>query len=590
MKRIWCLAFCFLTVMALLLTSCKQQAAPTQGQTEKTTMVKDSLGRTVEKPRYGGTLTAVVTQDTLGFDEISIQPWNTYSLGLTNEMLLQGDWAKGLTGSGKDSYQQGIPPPIGVRTGAIAESWDMPDDSTLIYHIRKGIRFQNKAPTSGRELTADDVVFSMNRIWNSTTSYLAGSYAAQKPASITATDKWTVTIKFATDKTLSSNLLSREAMQEMLTIVPRDMVEKFGDMRDWKNSCGTGAYALTEYVAGSSMTFQKNPNYWYKNPLHPNDQLPYLDGVNVLVMVDASTRLAAFRTGKIDIELGLVWQDAKNLLATDSSLKYYRNLGTAFCAFMRVDQKPFDDIRVRRAMNLAVNKEAIAKDYYGGEAEVLACPFLPTAEHQGLYTPLKELPADTQELYSYNPDKAKQLLADAGYSNGFKTNILVGFMPQEVSVLKSYWDAINVNVTIDIKDYAAWTSLATTRNFQGMVFAYHGMDVPLKFLYERTGAALNWSNLNDPGITDAWTKAYSRDYYLDSANDYAKVRKLVKDAGASILGQALWVQFPTPYTYNMWWPWVKGYSGEFRVSTNSYPLSYLIYPWVDQNMKTAAGH
>ena len=85
---------------------------------------------------------------------------------------------------------------------------------------------------------------------------------------------------------------------------------------------------------------------------------------------------------------------------------------------MRVDTKPFDDIRVRRALNMAVNKQEIVKPYYGGNAELFAYPM--HTDYVGYYEPLDQMPIAAQELFVYNPDKAKALLAEAGYPNGLQ--------------------------------------------------------------------------------------------------------------------------------------------------------------------------
>ncbi|MBC8477161.1 MAG: hypothetical protein H8D49_02345 [Dehalococcoidia bacterium] len=144
-----------LMVVALMLTSCgkaEQEEEVVAGEV----MVKDSLGRTVEKPQYGGVITIALSVDTLGFDEINTLPWNAYSLSLTNEMLIEGNYAKGPTGSGETGFNLGTFYPVNPTSeGRIAESWEMPDNKTVVYHIRKGIHWHDKALVNGRELTAE---------------------------------------------------------------------------------------------------------------------------------------------------------------------------------------------------------------------------------------------------------------------------------------------------------------------------------------------------------------------------------------------------------------------------------------------------
>ena len=96
---------------------------------------------------------------------------------------------------------------------------------------------------------------------------------------------------------------------------------------------------------------------------------------------------------------------------------------------MRMDQKPFNDIRVRRAMNLAINKKEIIDSFYGGNAEMHTYPFPPS--FKDVYTPLEKLPPSARELYTYNPEKAKKLLAEAGYPNGFTFKAQISNASQE---------------------------------------------------------------------------------------------------------------------------------------------------------------
>ncbi len=116
---------------------------------------------------------------------------------------------------------------------------------------------------------------------------------------------------------------------------------------------------------------------------------------------------------------------------------------------------------------MAIDFKGIAKDYYSGNAEVFAWPVMPTLESRNYYIPLEQLPASVQELFSYNAEKAKKLLAEAGYANGFKTEIVahqqfVDLLP----IVKSYWAGIGVDVTIDVREYAVWASIkaAMTHN------------------------------------------------------------------------------------------------------------------------------
>ena len=123
-------------------------------------------------------------------------------LFFTNEELLSGDWAKGPAGTGEASWLYTLYPGAAVQAGCLAESWEVIDDKTFVFNIRKGIRWHDKPPTNGRELTADDVVFSLIRKWTTETSYHYAAYPWKDNFEeldggpwIEATDKYTVVIK-----------------------------------------------------------------------------------------------------------------------------------------------------------------------------------------------------------------------------------------------------------------------------------------------------------------------------------------------------------------------------------------------------------
>ncbi len=593
-KAVW-LVVGGLMVLSLVLASCAP-ATPTTPATPVTSTPPTAPTAPVtpvtpppETPEYGGLFIAPVDGTRIrDFDDITsrrIHSANT--LNLTNEDLTQGDWAKGPAGSNEAGWNMSAFPAAQVLTGAITESWEMPTADTLILHIRKGVYFHNKPPVNGRQLEAEDVAFSEKRAWQSS----QWTYAVVRPwkdtfESITATDKWTVVVK------TKPNMLPWVYDQLMgeIKIVPREVVEKYGDMADWRNACGTGPFILVDYVAGSAVTFRRHPNYWMKDPIGSGkgNQLPYLDSVTWLVIPDGSTRLAALRTGRIDWLGGkyepLIWDDAKMLIQTRPMLKYLEFIparSDALC--FNNSRVPFNNKAVRQALLMGVNKQELLNTYYGGKATLLAYPIPAAPDFADMYIPLAELPKSTQELYEYHPDKAKQLLAEAGYPNGFKTHaICLSENADLMSAIRAYWVKIGVDMEIQVKESAVFTNLSQKGDFDMTI--YPVTTARPWTLTRLTRQESAWYTLvDDPRIEETYT--FNKDHRFDEI----AVRQRTKEIVPYILENAFSLWLPEAYRYTFWWPWVKNYHGEYEVGYFSY-RDFTKYLWYDQPLKKEMGY
>jgi peptide/nickel transport system substrate-binding protein len=218
---------------------------------------------------------------------------------------------------------------------------------------------------------------------------------------------------------------------------------------------------VAEVVAGTMIKYVKNPDYWAKDLLGPGKgmQLPYIDTLVELSIPDRSTQLAAMRTGRIAYVTGLTRDEKNTELQLNPKLqtaKYLQTTTLTRFISMRTDKKdkPFSDIRVRQALMMATDFNAIKDGYYGGEAEIDVWPLNKNFAASG-YVPLNEMPAKVQDLYKYDPEKAKQLLKEAGYPNGFKTSIIVsgqGSDVDDVSIFKDMWAKVGVELVLDVKE------------------------------------------------------------------------------------------------------------------------------------------
>src|SRR5262249_51524557 len=266
-----------------------------------------------------------------------------------------------------------------------------------------------------RELTAEDVVFSYDRLSNSPKK-IAGYF--DHVAKVEAIDKYTVVFTF---KHFHAEWDYRFGWGYYSAIMPKEVAE--AGAANWKNINGTGPFMLSDFVQGSMNVYSKNPIYWDKDKIGGEEyKLPFVDKVVYRTIKDEATFLTALRTAKLDMLESIRWSAADDLKKTTPQLKWSKwlNMSGTFLS-MRVDTKPFDDIRVRRALNMAVDKQEIVKAYYGGNAELFAYPQHP--DYFGYFEPLEAMPDTVKELYAYNPAKAKKLLAEAGYPNGFSFKV-----------------------------------------------------------------------------------------------------------------------------------------------------------------------
>jgi peptide/nickel transport system substrate-binding protein len=255
---------------------------------------------------------------------------------------------------------------------------------------------------------------------------------------------------------------------------------------------------------------------------------------------------------------------------------------------LRMDTKPFDDIRVRRALNLAVNKQEIINSLYGGDGELVNFPFPKT--FTSVYTPLEKLPPTAQELFTYNPEKAKKLLTEAGYPNGFTFKAQIPNLPQLqldlAAMVVAYLAKVGVKVELETMDYPSWLSKMTKKvHSPGLFYSTdHGNPFATIRKCFLPGQAWNPFMMNDQYVDKTW-KTTVANANLTDKEAFEEMRKLAVYA----IDQAPAVWLPGFYFYTAWWPWVQNYSGEIRVGAwRCAPILARI--WIDQEMKKKMGY
>ena len=512
------------------------------------------------------------------------------------EQYMGSDWTRGPAGSGVTNFASGANTLEDTYGPYIAESWTTKEVGVWVLNIRQNVHWQKVDSDAGRLMngrlmTTDDIVSSFRRLLAVPTSWMnVGQPRAAKAASIEKTGPWQVTIRTPVDPMTSFTWLIQGA--GFNRVYPPEVVAKYGDVGDWRNAVGTGPFILKDYVVGSSMTFIRNKDYWGTNPAGPGkgDQLPYISSYKELYIPDLSTRQAGFRTGKIDMLADVVRDDAKTLLSANSkiqSITYMVN--TPWGMTMRTDKQdlPFKDKRVRQALVLGIDYKAF-NDYFGGDSDYDVWPI--NKQVAAMYDPLSKMPQAVQDLYKYNPEKAKQLLKDAGYPNGFKTTVVVPTQPttavDEATVFKSMWAKIGVDLAIDLKEPAVYNSMNTARNNAEMSYRllWGAYAQQLYFSPFSTSSTNNPSYVNDPaGTAPFYQNLYdevSKYIFIDMPKAYEAYKKLKPVA----LEDAWYVMRPTPNTYILWWPWLKNYLGQGNA------LFRFRQSWIDLDLKSSMGY
>ncbi len=585
-----------LTVVATLLAACQAQTTTTEegGTTSVTGTITHTEAPPVytppdttysERPKYGGTIIVGTTSDPILFDDcVNATPHSSaYTLNLTNNELLQGDWTKGPAGTGETSFLMGSVNMMRLKTGDLADSWEIPEPGKIIFHIREGVHWQNKAPCNGRELTLDDVVYSVNRALTKKGTYIPASYPALGTSGVVTKDEAARTVTVTCAKEESLNLLA--LIPNYFSIFPKDALEQNNDnMNDWKKAVGTGPYYFTDFVSAGSMTFTRNPNYWEKNPIGPGkgDQLPYADSAKILILPDTATYMAAFRVGKLD-GVGGYYNDVKEFLNNPEMKHTQSTPDSVYGIYMRTDKtdSPFSKLEVRQALYYATDFNKIVNDYFEGHATLLCWPISPIVENTGAFVPFEELPAETKGLFTRDVNKAKELLTKAGYPTGFSCSVLVYNSPANTDYLSQIikmWSEAGITLTLDAKDYATYMTRYRNRTYDDMIYGSNSA-VWQRAVMFRGPSQYNLSYLNDSKIEEFYTSAQSL-YGIDDAKLASNFKAIVP----YITAQCWMVPTPNQWYSVCWWPWVKNWNGELYVGF--YELySYMKYRWCDVELK-----
>lgn len=349
-------------------------------------------------PRHGGTA-YIRTMEPKNFDP---HQYISYRLRIANSYTHER-LTRFKAGPGTSPVEH-IPVP------ALAQSWEIKDGGkTVIYHLRKGVRWHNRPPVNGRELKASDFIFTLDRI-KRTEQAAYQKQILQKVESYTAPDDYTLVFRLKAPFAAFTYHLSRTAWE----VLAPEVEKKCGDyVKPECAAIGTGPWMFESFSPGNNIVLKRNPDYWDK-------PYPYIDKLVLVFMDDEKAQDAAFRTGKLDligVETDAISGERFRALSKSNREMVYQVFIDPFnrrAIWLKADRPPFNDVRMRRAASMAIDRVGWVKSVMGG----YGIPFggwlypgnqywLPDGDH-----------GECAKYLHYDPKEAKQLVKEAGYGPG----------------------------------------------------------------------------------------------------------------------------------------------------------------------------
>jgi peptide/nickel transport system substrate-binding protein len=510
-----------LVVSAMMVACATPTAAPTavpptaaakSSAPSAVTSVAPTAAPAVKQPKAGGTLTIGTNQDAVGFDPHLSNATASYRIfeNVYNGLLTFNDKLE-------------VQPDL-------AESYTIDSPTQYTFKLRKGVKFHN-----GRELKAADVKYSIERIADEKTASPRRSNFAPLDK-IETPDDYTVVIKL---KNPYSPLLSILA-DRSTAIVAKEVVDANGGKLD-KVMVGTGPFKFVEYIPNTRTKLEKNPDYFIKGQ-------PLLDTIIYQPIPDDTARSTAVRTGAVDMieyapakDLALFKSDSKIVLTGEG------NNNVRYLAF-NTKVKPFDNVKVRQAIAWAVDRKPVMEAAVSGAGTpLMAGPFLPSF-----------WPGLQQPYYKQDLAKAKQLLAEAGYPNGFKAKLKntptyaflgnAGIVVQEqLKAVGIEFEIISLEWSVFLRDYMAKDVEAFVSGFSAFTDPHPALDGMFV-----TGRQNNFMNYSNPKFDDLWAKAAT-------ISDQSERAKLYREAQTILLEDSPMVYLYAANEYEAMQSYVKGY-------------------------------
>ncbi|HTE87230.1 MAG TPA: ABC transporter substrate-binding protein, partial [Dehalococcoidia bacterium] len=444
--------------------------------------------------------------------------------------------------------------------------WEAPDGLSFTFHLHKGARFANLAPVNGREVTSADVKWSAQYVSRAgpikdDKKLFPAQYADSFSGllDIQTPDASTVVVRFKEPFAPYLNY----AAAEWNPILAHEVYDQNGNFSDLL--LGSGPF---QQDAAAS---QKGTRYIYKrNPTYFRDGVPYLDQITELIILDDSTALAAFQTKQVDILPS--W--AGSSLGPDRvkravpDVQILQGLQKSYVMVTNMDKPPLNDARVRQALSLAIDRDELIKTIEGGNGQPALAGAVPG------YFSLQEV----KQLVAYDPEKAKQLLAAAGFPNGVELELIEPTTKYgqkfvtEVQLIQSQVKKANITLKLkpvtDTEDSQAKRAGTFQLDLDPNTTKAGDPDGSLYPLFNSGSPTTNYLRVRDPKL-DALLEAQRREM------DVAKRKDLVRQALRLINDNTYGIGMYDYPEYRAAQSYVQGYAASFAQFQDHHTKTWL---------------
>lgn len=454
----------------------------------------------------------------------------------------------------------------------LAERWEAsPDATTFNFHLRKGARFAGLPPVNGREVTSADVKFSYE--YSSRTLKDVGArHASPLPTSqsgwvfeglesVDTPDAYTATVRFKDGFAPFLNY----AASKVNVIFAREIYDQDGHFKD--RIVGSGPFQLdtTDSQTGTRWSFKKNPTFW-------DTGKPYLDEVRFLVVPDDSAALAAFQTRQLDQDYVQNAREAEEVRKVAPAATIFEYFSPPYRIWLNQAKPPLNDIRVRKAISLSLDRDAFIQVLAGGKGEWALAE---SDTWRELFTQ-----EEIKSFVKFDPEEAKRLLAQAGFPNGLDIETLFASDQQEhetsLPLLQAQMKRAGINLVFRVMPYAQLSAVRRQRDFLLDTSAGSASrpDIDSRLMtsvYPKGGN--NYQGIDDPKLT-AMLLAQRRE------PDPAKRKEIIKQALRYIAAEFISTPTFRRAFYSYWHPYVRDFYPHADTPNRGSPG--LIRTWLDR--------